>query len=104
VVFTLMDSMTDICAARKPSAVHGHLTYAFGIHAINKTEQVLTPSGFFGIATIHYTPLPSQIGTAQSPIPLDEMPGTQGWKSMRPNNRINRINRGQTGCSRRNQR
>src|SRR5215469_11044199 len=28
---TLMPCFTDICAARSPSAVHGYLTYAFGI-------------------------------------------------------------------------
>src|SRR5215472_584092 len=27
-----MPCFTDICAARSPSAVHGYLTYAFGIH------------------------------------------------------------------------
>jgi hypothetical protein len=32
VILILMPCSTDICAARKPSAVHGYLTYALGTH------------------------------------------------------------------------
>src|SRR5215469_13655883 len=32
VMLTLMPCLTDICTARSPSAVHGYLTYALGIH------------------------------------------------------------------------
>src|ERR1700730_14569619 len=32
VILILMPCSTDICAARRPSAVHGYLMYAFGIH------------------------------------------------------------------------
>src|SRR5579864_9038276 len=31
-MFTRISGLTDICAARRPSAVHGYLIYALGIH------------------------------------------------------------------------
>src|ERR1700741_1191146 len=32
VILTLMPCFTEFCAARSPSAVHGYLMYALGIH------------------------------------------------------------------------
>src|SRR5437879_11905390 len=57
VILTLMPCFTEFCAARRPSAVHGYLMYALGIHEnmscswLNISSDVVSSSENTSIVT-----------------------------------------------------